>query len=184
VRIACLGDSITEGSPYWDSRARRGDERGQWEYWAALVHPGIEFANNGIWGERTDEIASRFDGAVEGADALIVQGGINDIAQGRPVGDAARNLRAMVERGLALGLLVAVADVLPWNNGWPRTEGPIRRLNAVVRGFGVPVLAFHDALEDPDRPGRMAARWTHEDGDHPSIEGYRRLGEVAFEPFF
>ena len=44
---------------------------------------------------------------------LIVQGGINDIAQGAPVADAAENLRAMVGRGKELGLDVYLVDVLP-----------------------------------------------------------------------
>jgi lysophospholipase L1-like esterase len=181
--VACLGDSITEGSPYWDSRKRTGDPEGQWEHWAALRHPGLEFRNFGIWGQRTDEIEARFDAAVDGAEALIVQGGINDIAQGWPIDDAAARLGAMVERGLELGLPVAVCDVLPWNNGWPDKEPPIRALNEQIRALGVPLLPFHDTLEDPERPGRMKAEWTNEDGDHPSIAGYRRLGEVAFHPF-
>jgi lysophospholipase L1-like esterase len=178
--VACLGDSITEGSPYWDSRRRSGDAEGQWEHWAALLHPELELRNHGIWGERTDEIALRFDSAVEGADVLIVQGGINDIAQGRGIEAAAANLWAMVERGLALGLRVAACDVLPWNGGWPDNEAPIRALNALVHELEVPVLPFHDTLEDPDAPGRMKPEWCNEDGDHPSIAGYRRLGEVAF----
>jgi lysophospholipase L1-like esterase len=178
--VACLGDSITEGSPYWDSRTRTGDPRGQWEHWAGRLHPELEFRNFGIYGQRTDEIAARFDEAADGADVLVVQGGINDIAQGRPVVPAADTLRALVERGLGLGLRVAVCDVLPWNNGWPEQEAPIRALNARVHAFGVPVLPFHDTLEDPSAPGRMKAEWTNEDGDHPSIAGYRRLGESAF----
>jgi lysophospholipase L1-like esterase len=127
---------------------------------------------------------ARLDPCAAGADVLVVQGGINDIAQGRPVEDAAANLRAMVRRGRELGLRVAVADVLPWNNGWPDAEPKIRRLNgliaAIAREEGVPLLPFHDTLEDPERPGRMRAEWTHPDGDHPSVAGYRRLGEVAF----
>jgi lysophospholipase L1-like esterase len=178
--VACLGDSITEGSPYWDSRRRRGDPEGQWEHWAGLLHPQLAFLNYGIWGERTDEIAERFDQAVEGADILIVQGGINDIAQGRPVAAAAVLLRDLVARGLALGLTVYVCDVLPWNNGWPKQEAPIRELNAMIHAFEVPCLPFHDTLEDPELPGRMRADWTNDDGDHPSLAGYRRLGEVAF----
>jgi lysophospholipase L1-like esterase len=78
---------------------------------------------------------------------------------------------------------VALADVLPWNNGFPAADPPIRRLNellaAVAAEEGVPLLPFHDVLEDPARPGRMRAGWTS-DGDHPSVAGYRRLGEVAF----
>lgn len=182
--VACLGDSITEGSPYWDARAQAGDPEGQWEHWAALRHPGLTFRNHGIWGERTDEIAARFDEAVAGADALVVQGGINDIAQGREIRPAFDCLAELVERGLALGLPVAVCDVLPWNNGWPGREQPIRELNALIRSLRVPLLPFHDTLEDPERPGRMREDWANEDGDHPSIAGYRRLGEHAFHPFW
>lgn len=181
--VACLGDSITEGSPYWDSRKRTGDPEGQWEHWAALRHPGLEFRNHGIWGQRTDEIAARFEEAVTGAEALIVQGGINDIAQGRPIDDAAARLGSLVERGISLGLPVAVCDVLPWNNGWPGKEPAIRALNEQIGALGVPMFRFHDVLEDPERPGRMKAEWCNEDGDHPSIAGYRRLGELAFHPF-
>jgi lysophospholipase L1-like esterase len=112
-----------------------------------------------------------------------VQGGINDVAQGRPVEAAAENLRSMVRRGKELGLRVLLADVLPWNNGWPDAEPEIRRLNDLVaeiaRVEDVPLLPFHDTLEDSDRPGRMRDDWTS-DGDHPSVAGYRRLGELAF----
>jgi hypothetical protein len=111
---------------------------------------------------------------------LVVQGGINDIAQRRPVEQAAANLRAMVRRGKELGLRVVIANVLPWNNGWPGAEEPIRRLNElsaeIAREEDVPLLQFHDMLEDPERPGRMREDWTS-DGDHPSVEGYRLLGE-------
>lgn len=114
---------------------------------------------------------------------LVVQGGINDIAQGRSIETAAENLRTMVRRGKELGLRVALADVLPWNNGWPDAEPKIRALNALIgeiaRQEGVPLLPFHDTLEDPDRQGRMREEWTS-DGDHPSVDGYRRLGELAF----
>ena len=127
----------------------------------------------------------RLDDCARGARLLVVQGGINDIAQRQPVEDAAANLRAMVGRGKELGVGVAIVDVLPWNNGWPDAEPEIRRLNALIaelaRDESILLLSFHDTLEDPDRPGRMRAEWTS-DGDHPSVEGYRRLGEVAANP--
>src|ERR1051326_8052677 len=128
---AALGDSITEGSPEYDSRTG-GDETSQWEYWAALADPRLVFRNCGLYGQRTDEIAARLDECAQGADVLVVQGGINDIAQGRPLDGAAENLRGMVRRGKELGLRVALADVLPWNNGWPDAEPEIRALNALI----------------------------------------------------
>ena len=143
------------------------------------VDPRLRFTVRAVYGKRTDEIAAWVDEAAAGAEVLVVQGGINDIAQGRPVAAAAANLGAMIDRGLELGLRVAVADVLPWNNGWPDAEPRIRELNALIDGLGAPVLRFHETLEDPERPGRMREEWTIE-GDHPSVEGYRRLGELAF----
>jgi lysophospholipase L1-like esterase len=126
---------------------------------------------------------ARLDDCVSGADALVVQGGINDIAQGRTIEAAAENLRAMVRQGKELGLRVVLADVLPGNNGWPGAASDIRRLNDLIAGIAleeaVLLLPFHDTLEDPDRPGRMREEWTS-DGDHPSVEGYKRLGELAF----
>ena len=188
--VAALGDSIHAGSPYWDPdpgvRAQIGDEldeQSQWEHWAARRDPSLRFKNCGVYGERTDQIAERLERCAAGANVLVVQGGINDIAQGRDVEDAAADLRAMVQRGRKLGLRVAVANVLPWNRGWPTTVGPIDRLNELIAELaweeGVPVLPFYETLESPDAEGRMRDDWTS-DGDHPSVEGYRRLGELAF----
>src|SRR4051794_17216424 len=182
--VAALGDSITAGSPSWDpdpvvrAQIHDPDPESQYEHWAARRDPSLRFRNCGVYGQRTDEIAQRLEECAAGADILIVQGGINDIAQRAPVEPAADNIRAMVEHGRALGVRVVVADVLPWNNGFPAAGVPIRRLNELIRELDAPVLPFHDTLEDPERPGRMRAEWTS-DGDHPSVEGYRRLGEVV-----
>ena len=172
IAVAALGDSITEGSP-----GLRG-----WDVWAGQADPRLLIRNCGIYGQRTDEIAARLDECAQGADVLIVQGGINDLAQGRDVDAAAQNLRTMVRRGAELGLRVALADVLPWNNGWPDAEPKIRRLNVLIvqiaREENVPLLPFHDTLEDPERSGRMRDEWTFE-GDHPNEDGYRRLATVV-----
>jgi lysophospholipase L1-like esterase len=173
VHVAAIGDSITAGTP-WDDDPEIG-----WPAAAAAADPRLRFTVRAVYGKRTDEIAAWLDEAAVGADVLVVQGGINDIAQGRPVADAARSLEAMIRRGQELGLGVAVADVLPWNNRWPAAEPSIRELNALIEAMGVPVLPFHDTLQDPERPGRMREDWTVE-GDHPSQQGYRRLGELAF----
>lgn len=188
--VVGLGDSITAGNPGWDPDPERrrledpgDDEASQYLYWAARSNPGMRFRNHGVGGERADEIRSRLEVAVEGADVIVVQGGINDVVQSRSIELAAADLLAMVRRSKEVAPTVLLADVLPWNNGWPAAEPAIRALNDLIRGIGdaekVPVLPFHDTLENPELPGRMTAEWTP-DGNHPSVEGHRRLGELAF----
>ena len=185
IRVAVAGDSISAGSPLWHpdpavrERIPAPDERSQWQWWAAQADPRLEFRTTAVYGERTDQIERRLDLVLDGADVLVVQGGINDIVQRRPVGAAAANIEAMLERGRAAGLVVAVADVLPWNNGDERTAADIERLNALIRLVDAPLLPFHDTLADRADSTRMGDGLT-DDGDHPSVEGHRLLGERAF----
>jgi lysophospholipase L1-like esterase len=189
VVVAVAGDSISAGSPLWDpdprvrERIPAPDERSQWQWWASRADDGPEFRTTAVYGERTDQIARRLDLVLAGAEVLVVQGGINDVVQGRPPEEAARNIDAMLERGRAAGLALAVTDVLPWNNGGARAAWEIVRLNELIGEaadrVGAALLPFHDTLADPADPGGMGAGLT-DDGDHPSIEGHRLLGERAF----
>jgi lysophospholipase L1-like esterase len=146
------------------------------------------FRNCGHFGERAEEIRARLEECTDGAEALIVQGGINDIAQVAPLDVAASNLAAMVRDGKQLGIPVAIADVLPWNVGYPGSDLEIQKLNGLIAQIAVdeavPLLPFHDTLDDPTAPGRMPRKLTA-DGDHPSVAGYRKLGEMiaAAKPF-
>jgi len=189
IAVAVAGDSISAGSPLWDpdetvrARIASPDEQSQWQFWASRADPRLEFRTTAVYGERTDEIARRLDRVLPGADMLVVQGGINDVVQRRPVAEAARNLEAMLERGRAAGLALALTDVLPWDNGDARAAEDIARLNALIgelaAASGAALLPFHDTLVDPARPQRMRPGLS-DDGDHPSIEGHRLLGERAF----
>jgi lysophospholipase L1-like esterase len=178
VIVAVVGDSISAGSPLWDpdpsvrATIAHLDERSQWQWWASAKEARLKFRTRAAYGKRTDEIAAFVDDVAPGADVLVVQGGINDVAQGRPVEGAARNLAGMVEHGRLLGLPVALADVLPWPGGDDRAASEIARLNELVHAIeGVTPLPFHDALAP-------LSGWS-DDGDHPSVEGHRLLGELA-----
>jgi lysophospholipase L1-like esterase len=189
IIVAVAGDSISAGSPLWDpdtavrARIAAPDECSQWQWWASREDARLEFRTTAVYGERTEEIARRLDLVLPGADALVVQGGINDVVQRRPVKQAAENLEAMLARGMAAGLAVAVTDVLPWNNGDERSATAIEELNALIRQLaettGATLLPFHATLADPADPGRIGEGLT-DDGDHPSVEGHRLLGERAF----
>jgi lysophospholipase L1-like esterase len=188
IRVSALGDSITAGNPGYDPDPARqpfegDDPESQYLFWAARADPRIEFRNHGVGGETTAEIVRRFEDAAADADVLVVQGGINDVVHGLDLGEAASNLRGLVRRAKERGLGVVIPDVLPWNNGWPDADPKIRALNELIAQIGVEenvaVLPFYATLEDSDRPGRMREEWTP-DGNHPSVAGHRRLGEVAF----
>jgi hypothetical protein len=192
ILVAALGDGVTAGSPGWDLNhgLRRllgfGDNPGsQWEYWAAMKYPNYSFRNCGVYGQRTDEITRMLKWCVRGAAILVVEGGIDDIRAGRPVGLAARNIDSIVRRAQELGLRVEVTELIPWNNGYPQADHKIRALNALIhqlaRADHATVLPFYKVLDDPAHPGRMKDAWTAE-GDYPSAIGYQRLGELAFRP--
>ncbi|MDX6615091.1 MAG: hypothetical protein QOD60_182 [Solirubrobacterales bacterium] len=191
--VAALGDSITAGQPGYDPDPGTqnlfgfgDDPRSSYEYWAGRKNPQLVFRNCGHFGLRTDQIAAQFDDCTDGAEALIVQGGINNIVQGRPITAAAADLREMVRRGKALHVPVAIADVLPWNTGPAGSAAQIRRLNRLIDAIGrdedVPVLPFHQTLADPANPDLMPPRLTVE-GEHPSVAGYRRLGLMVAARF-
>jgi lysophospholipase L1-like esterase len=189
VLVAALGDSITAGSPGYDpdpkQRAALGfsdDPESQYEHWAEQANSALRFRNCGVFGQRTDEIAVRLDDCARGAEAVVVQGGINDIAQGYPAVQAADNLQAIVARGQRLGLQVYLVNLLPWNNGPAGAAGSIvdlnRRIDRIGADAGVPVIDFNAALADRHDSTVMPPELTA-DGDHPSVEGYRRLGELV-----
>jgi acyl-CoA thioesterase I len=187
--IAAVGDSITAGAPGWDPDPRRRellnahDPESQWEHWAAAeLGDDYEFRNCGVPGDRTDEIAARLDACSDGADIVVLQGGVNDLAQGHTPGYAARNLRAMVERVRDAGLPLLVANLLPVNRDHRSLSPSIRKLNRMIddiaRDQGVEVVDFFGTLEDGRADARLPPQWTA-DGVHPSVEGYRRLGHTV-----
>ena len=176
--VAVVGDSISAGSPLWDpdpavrATIAHPDERSQWQWWAMQREPRLDFRTRAVYGKRTDEIAGFVDDVADDVDVLVVQGGINDIAQKRSVEDAVRNLERIVEHGRTLGLRVALADVLPWPRGDERSARDIAALNDLVHAIdGVVRLPFHATLAPLEG-------WS-DDGDHPSVEGHRLLGETA-----
>ena len=191
--VATLGDSISAGAPLWSpnpdfraaiaARGGRLTRSSQWQHWAAAATDGAcRFRNCGVEGDRTDEIEARLAGCSEGADVVVVQGGTNDVIQGGNPAAAAANIREMVRRARDAGLRTLVTTVPPINRRYPEWAPEVRRLNALIvalaREEAVSVIDFFGLLEDPRRPDRMPARWT-DDGLHPNVDGYARLGRAA-----
>ena len=135
----------------------------------------------------------RLEACAGGAEVLVVQGGINDIAQSLagPPAAALRGGRRGRPRtcarwfgaGKELGLEVELADLLPWNNGHPYADAADRRAEPPHRGASPRARTCRccpstTTLEDPAEPGLMKPEWTA-DGDHPRSRATAGSGELA-----
>ena len=67
-------------------------------YWAERNDPAVTFANHGVNRERTDQIAQRLEAALDGAQAIVLQGGINDIVQKRALDLVVEDIDAMIRK--------------------------------------------------------------------------------------
>src|SRR6476646_3421391 len=92
IVIVALGDSTTAGTPLFLSPVEAppdgwGDRTSQFSYWLTQRRPEWQVLNRGVNGERTDQIAARFDRDVLGASpqAVIIIAGVSDVYQGRSI---------------------------------------------------------------------------------------------------
>ena len=115
----------------------------------AGADPRLRFAVRAVYGKRTDEIAAWLDEAAgrcgrarrPGRDQRHRPGPAGRRRGGEPRRDGPARPGAGPARRRR--------ERAPWNNGWPGAEAPIRELNAQIATLGVPVLPFHETLEDP-----------------------------------
>jgi lysophospholipase L1-like esterase len=187
VRIVAMGDSTTAGTPGFASPIEappggRGNEQSQYAYWLMRAHPEWEVLNRGVDGERTDQIAARFERDVIGASPRIVViiAGVNDIYQGRSARDVTRRLREMYDRAARAGIRVVAGTIIPFNTATRDQNDRMREVNAWIReqSGSDPALGFVDtraAVAPPGNPDMLASS---PDQLHPSPDGYRRMAEA------
>ena len=156
----------------------------------------ITYESYGLKGEHRFE---REISTVSGADAVIIQQGINDIIH--PVGTEINPFRPMSDlptveelcAGLEYyiniakshGLKVYLGTLLPIY-GW-RTYAPFREemrnaVNKWIRGReDCTLIDFDKALRDKRNPAAFAQGYDSGDHLHPSEEAYEKMAELAFE---
>ena len=190
VTVICLGDSTTAGTPLYKSPLEappdgEGDERSQYAYWLRQWHPDWCVLNRGVNGERSDQIAARFDRDVlaHAPDVVVIIAGVNDVHQGFGAEQVIHHLRAMYDRARAAGLPVVAGTIVPYNTATPDANARMREINAWIaeearRDPNLTCADTRAATAAPDDPDRLAAS---PDGLHPDIDGYRRMAE-ALEP--
>jgi len=187
--IVALGDSTTAGTPGFKSAREApphglGDEESQYAYWIMKHHPDWKVINQGINGQRSNEIASRFDKDVAAVhpDTVIVLAGVNDLFQGRGSADVIKSLTSIYEKSKSRKIRVVACTILPYNGMTPRVRRHMREVNQWIREYAREHrLIFCDTfhlLEDAAHPGNLISTF---DGYHPDVAGYRKMGEFIAE---
>lgn len=185
--IVCLGDSTTAGTPLFQSPLEappngHGDERSQFAYWLRRRHPDWHVLNCGINGERSDEIATRFDRDVlaHRPDVVVIIAGVNDVYQGRPASHVTDALGGMYDRAGAAGLAVVAGTIVPYNTATPDQNARMHDINDWIAQAARDRAGFwfadtRSAAADPAHPDRLAGS---PDNLHPDVDGYRRMAEA------
>ena len=185
VVIVALGDSTTAGTPGWLSPLEappdgRGDVTSQYAYWLMQAHPDWDVRNRGVNGERSDQIAARFDRDVLSVTphAVVIIAGVNDVYQGLPAAHVIEQLSAMYRRAAATAVPVVAGTIVPYNTATPDQNARMRAINDWIAAAGIPWADTRAAVADPASPDRLASS---PDDLHPSPEGYRRMA-AAIQP--
>ena len=182
--VVCLGDSTTAGTPLFQSPLEAppdgaGDERSQYPYWLRQARPAWRVVNCGINGQRSDEIAARFDRDVFGqnAGAVIIIAGVNDVYQGREAAHVTEQLDGMYRRALAHSIPVIAGSIVPYNTATADQNARMHAINAWIAGEaawreGLYFVDTRAATAADGEPDRLAGS---PDDLHPDIDGYRRM---------
>jgi len=185
IRIVALGDSTTAGTPGYLSPIEapphgRGDETSQYAYWLMKVHQDWEVLNRGVDGQRTDQIAARFDRDVIAAAprAVVIIAGVNDIYQGRSVEYVTTELRKMYDRTLRGGIKLVAGSIIPFNTAKPEQNERMRVVNEWIRAQSNASIAFVDTRAAVAAPGKPDLLVSSPDQLHPSVDGYRRMADA------
>jgi acyl-CoA thioesterase I len=187
TRIVALGDSTTAGTPDYLSPLEappsgHGDVTSQYAWWLTKMRPEWEVLNRGVNGERTDQIAARFERDVLGAAPLIVIiiAGVNDVYQGLPAAHAIEHLQTMYLRALAANITVVAGSILPFNTATVDHNARMREVNGWIRSYAAREtrVKFVDTRRSVSNPRNDDLLFESRDGLHPSPAGYGRVAEA------
>jgi lysophospholipase L1-like esterase len=138
--------------------------------------------NRGVDGERTDQIAARFDrdALAHAPGVLVLLAGVNDVYQGRSVEPVQANLAAMYARARDARLPVVACAIIPYNTATADQNARMHAINAWIRAVAstTPGMAFCDTRAAVAAPGEINRLLDSPDDLHPSAAGYRRMADA------
>ena len=182
-----MGDSTTAGTPGWKSRVEApphgtGDITSQYAYWLMQAHPEWTVVNQGVNGERSDQILARFDRDVLHLQphAVVIIAGVNDVYQGRTADQVVDQLRAMYDGAKGDGIPVVAGSIIPYNTATPDQNARMHEINAWIRRTAAedPAVEFVDTRAAASAPGNLDRLFESPDDLHPSPAGYRRMADA------
>ena len=185
--IVALGDSTTAGTPGFKSPVEappegEGDESSQFAYLLTCLHPGWRVLNHGVNGERSDQIAARYDRDVlaHRPDVVIVIAGVNDVYQGLTADHVIAQLQGIYDRARAAGIRVVAGTIVPYNTATSAQNAVMHEINTWIAtaAAGDVCIVWADtraAVADPADPDRLASS---PDELHPDVDGYKRMADA------
>jgi lysophospholipase L1-like esterase len=186
ITIVAMGDSTTAGTPGWKSRIEAppdgaGNQMSQYAYWLVQSHPDWRVINQGVNGERSDQIRARFDRDVlrERPDAVVIIAGVNDVYQGRPVSHVIEQLTAMYDLSRSAGIPVVAGTIIPYNTATADQNARMHEINDWIRKTADgKAIHFVDTRAAAAAPGNVDRLFESPDDLHPSPAGYRRMADA------
>jgi lysophospholipase L1-like esterase len=205
--VAVLGDSITDGFGVQPDTDARWTDRLAARLWADKAQGPVAVINEGIGGNRLlhyglgPNALARFERDVlsqPGVTHLIVLEGVNDLGtltQNAPatpdehralVEQAIEALRQIVLRARSRGIVAIGGTIMPFGASKlyhpdAATEADRQAINAWIRvpGHFDAVVDFDARMRDPANPARLEPTLDSGDGLHPSLAGYRVMGDTV-----
>lgn len=187
LKIVALGDSTTAGTPGFLSPREappdgRGDVTSQYAYWLMQAHPDWNVINQGVNGQRSDEIRARFEDDVvrHAPRVVVVIAGVNDVYQGRDAAHVERELAALYRQSLDAGIGVVAGSIVPFDTATPEQNARMRAINSWVEQWARTDgrIAFADTRAAVAAPGEPDRLRSSPDGLHPDADGYRRMADA------